>query len=76
MLADTGASATNRPVCKMGVVEVEEAFYRAEFGAILADGVAAGSRVLVSPGTVVGTGARIGSGAAIRGSIDRDSKVI
>lgn len=66
LVIETGAS----------VVEVEEAFYRADFGAILADGVAAGSRVLVSPGTVVGTGARIGSGAAIRSSIERDSRVI
>lgn len=57
-------------------VEVEEAFYRADFGAVLADDVAAGSRVLVSPGTIVGTGARIGSGTTIRGSIERDSRVI
>ncbi|MHC1688480.1 MAG: bifunctional sugar-1-phosphate nucleotidylyltransferase/acetyltransferase [Methanothrix sp.] len=57
-------------------VEVEEAFYRADFGAILADDVAAGSRVLVSPGTIVGTGVRIGSGTTIRGSIERDSRVI
>jgi len=42
----------------------------------LADNVTAGSRVLVHPGTVVGTGARIGSGASIRGWIERDSKVI
>ncbi|MDM7934714.1 MAG: sugar phosphate nucleotidyltransferase, partial [Methanothrix sp.] len=58
------------------VVEVEEEFHRAEFGAILADDVAAGGRVLMSPGTVVGTGARIGSGVALRGLIDRDSRVI
>ncbi len=57
-------------------VEVEEAFYRADFGAVLADDVAAGSRVLVSPGTIVGTGVRIGSGTTIRGSIERDSRVI
>jgi UDP-N-acetylglucosamine diphosphorylase/glucosamine-1-phosphate N-acetyltransferase len=66
LVVETGAS----------VVEVEEEFYRAEFGAILADGVVAGSRVLVSPGTIVGTGARIGSGSTIRGSIERDSRVI
>jgi glucose-1-phosphate thymidylyltransferase len=57
------------------VVEVEEAFQRAEFGAIFADAVAAGSRVLASPGTVVGTGARIGSGSSIRGWIERESRV-
>jgi glucose-1-phosphate thymidylyltransferase len=66
LVVETGAS----------VVEVEEEFHRAEFGAILADNVTAGSRVLVHPGTVVGTGARIGSGASIRGWIERDSKVI
>jgi len=66
LVIETGAS----------VVEVEEAFYRADFGAILADDVVAGSRVLISPGTVVGTGARIGSGATIRGSVERDSRVI
>ena len=58
------------------VVEIEGLFQRAEFGAIFADDVSAGSRVLASPGTVVGTGASIGSGAAIRGIIKRDSKVI
>lgn len=58
------------------VVEVEEAFQRAEFGAIFADDVNVGSRVLVSAGTVVGTGARIGSGSSIRGLIERESRVI
>lgn len=58
------------------VIEVEEEFHRAEFGAIMADDVTAGSRVLINPGTVVGTGASIGSGAHIRGWIDRESMVI
>ncbi len=58
------------------VVEVEEQFHRAEFGAIFADDVSVGSRVLVRPGTVVGTGARIGSGVALRGTIERESRVI
>jgi NDP-sugar pyrophosphorylase family protein len=66
LVIETGAS----------VVEVEGAFYRADFGAILADDAVAGSRVLISPGTVVGTGARIGSGATIHGSIERGSRVI
>lgn len=75
-----GASCTlgDQLVIETGpcVVEVEEAFLRAEFGAIFADDVNAGSRVLVSPGTVVGTGARIASGASIRGRIERESRVI
>ena len=75
-----GASCTlgDQLVIETGpcVVEVEEAFLRAEFGAIFADDVTAGSRVLVSPGTVVGTGARIASGASIRGWIERESRVI
>ncbi len=75
-----GASCTlgDQLVIETGpcVVEVEEAFLRAEFGAIFADDVTAGSRVLASPGTVVGTGARIGSGASIRGRIERESRVI
>ena len=75
-----GASCTlgDQLVIETGpcVVEVEEAFLRAEFGAIFADDVTAGSRVLASPGTVVGTGARIGSGASIRGWIERESRVI
>jgi len=58
------------------VTEVEDEFYKAEFGAILADDVTVGSRVLMSPGTIVGTGARIGSGAAIHGWIERESRVI
>jgi len=75
-----GASSTlgDQLVIETGpcVVEVEEAFQRAEFGAIFADDVTAGSRVLASPGTVVGTGARIGSGSFIRGWIERESRVI
>jgi len=58
------------------VVEIEGLFQRAEFGAIIADDVSAGARVLASPGTVVGTKACIGSGAAISGMIKRDSRVI
>jgi glucose-1-phosphate thymidylyltransferase len=58
------------------VVEVEEEFHRTEFGAIFADDVVAGSRVLVHAGTVVGTGARVGSAAAISGWIERESRVI
>ena len=75
-----GASCTlgDQLVVETGpcVVEVEEAFLRAEFGAIFADDVTAGSRVLASPGTVVGTGARITSGTSIRGWIERESRVI
>jgi UDP-N-acetylglucosamine diphosphorylase/glucosamine-1-phosphate N-acetyltransferase len=75
-----GASCTlgDQLVIETGqcAVEVEEAFQRAEFGAIFADDVTAGSRVLACPGTVVGTGARIGSGSIIRGRIERDSRVV
>jgi glucose-1-phosphate thymidylyltransferase len=75
-----GASCTfgDQLVIETGpcIVEVENAFQRAEFGAIFADDVSAGGRVLVRPGTVVGTGAQIGSGASIRGWIDRESRVI
>jgi glucose-1-phosphate thymidylyltransferase len=75
-----GASCTlgDQLVIETGpcVVAVEEAFLRAEFGAIFADDVIAGSRVLAVPGTVVGTGAHIGSGASIRGWIERESRVI
>jgi len=58
------------------VVEVEEKFYRAEFGAVLADDVTAKSRVLIEPGTIVGTDSSIGSGRSVRGWIERRSKVI
>ena len=58
------------------VVEVEEAFLRAEFGAILSDNVTAGARVMSHAGTVVGSGARIDSGCAIRGNIERESRVM
>jgi len=58
------------------VIEVEDAFERAEFGAIIADDVTIGSRALADAGTVVGTGAHIGSGSRIRGWIERDSKVV
>ena len=59
-----------------GVVEVEEAFLRAEFGAILSDNVTAGARVMAHAGTVVGSGARIDSGCIIRGQIERESRVM
>jgi NDP-sugar pyrophosphorylase family protein len=58
------------------VVDVEDSFKRAEFGAIFADDVTAGSRVLANAGTVVGTGARIGPGSVVRGWIERESRVI
>jgi glucose-1-phosphate thymidylyltransferase len=66
MMAETGAA----------VVDIEEELYRAEFGAILADNVAVGSRVLMNAGTVVGTGSKIGSGSSVRGMIERDSRMI
>ncbi len=75
-----GASCTlgDQAILETGpaVIEVEEVFHRAEFGAILADDVSAGSRVLMHPGTVVGTGAIIGSGAQVRGWIEREATVI
>jgi glucose-1-phosphate thymidylyltransferase len=75
-----GASCTlgDQLVIETGpaVVDWEDAFERAEFGAIFADDVTIGSRVLAFPGTVVGTGTRIGSGASIRGWIERESRVI
>ena len=58
------------------MVEVEEAFLRAEFGAILSDNVIAGARVMAHAGTVVGSGARIDSGCIIRGQIERESRVM
>ena len=66
MMAETGAA----------VVDIEEELYRAEFGAIMADNVAVGSRVLINAGTIVGTGSKIGSGSSIRGMIERDSRMI
>lgn len=66
VIAETGASA----------LEIEEKFYRAEFGAIAADNVVVGSRVLMHPGTVIGADSRIGSGAVARGWIERGSRVI
>jgi NDP-sugar pyrophosphorylase family protein len=58
------------------VVDIEDELYRAEFGAILADNVVVGSRVLMNAGTVVGTDSRIGSASSIRGRIERGSRVI
>ena len=58
------------------IVDIEGEVHRAEFGAIIADNAVIGSRVLMQPGTVVGTDARIGSGAVVRGWLDRGSKVI
>jgi len=75
-----GASCTlgDQVILETGpaVIEVEEVFHRAEFGAILADDVSAGSRVLMHPGTVIGTGAIIGSGAQGRGWVERECRVI
>ncbi|MBN1324040.1 MAG: NTP transferase domain-containing protein [Methanotrichaceae archaeon] len=58
------------------LVEVEDLILRAEFGAILADGVVASGRAFMHPGTMVGATSRIGPGAVIRGWIDRGSRVI
>jgi glucose-1-phosphate thymidylyltransferase len=58
------------------VVEVEEAFLKAEFGAILSDNVTAGARAMAHAGTLVGSGARIDSGCVIRGQIERESRVM
>jgi glucose-1-phosphate thymidylyltransferase len=58
------------------VQEMEEAFYKAEFGAIVADDVSAGSRVVMRSGTMIGTGSIIGSGAAVSGWIERGSRVV
>lgn len=58
------------------VVEVEDEFHKSEFGSIIADNVIIGSRGLLNPGTVLGTDARIGSGAVVRGWIERGSRVI
>ncbi len=66
MIAETGAA----------IADIEDELYRAEFGAILADNVAVGSRVLMNAGTVVGTNSKIGSGSSIRGMIERESRVI
>jgi UDP-N-acetylglucosamine diphosphorylase/glucosamine-1-phosphate N-acetyltransferase len=57
------------------MVVVEE-LHRAEFGAVVADNALVGSRVFMHPGTIVGTGCRIGSGAELRGEIERGSQVI
>jgi UDP-N-acetylglucosamine diphosphorylase/glucosamine-1-phosphate N-acetyltransferase len=58
------------------VVDIEDELYKAEFGAILADNVVVGSRVLMNAGTVVGTDSRIGAASSIRGRIERGSRVI
>jgi len=58
------------------VVEVEDLIRRAEFGAILADGVVASGRAFMHPGTMVGATSRIGPGAVLRGWIDRASRVV
>jgi glucose-1-phosphate thymidylyltransferase len=75
-----GASCTlgDQTITETGaaIVDIEGELYRAEFGAILADNDIVGSRVLVNPGTLVGTDSRVGSAASIRGWIDRGSKVI
>jgi glucose-1-phosphate thymidylyltransferase len=75
-----GASCTlgDQVVVETGeaVIEVEEEFHRAEFGAILADDVTAGSRVLMRPGTIAGTGAIISSGVQVRGWIEREARVV
>jgi UDP-N-acetylglucosamine diphosphorylase/glucosamine-1-phosphate N-acetyltransferase len=65
-LTETGAA----------VVDIEDELYRAAFGAILADNNVVGNRVLMNPGTIVGTDSKIGSAASIRGWIERGSKVI
>lgn len=58
------------------LVEVEERCQRAEFGAIVADNVTVGSRVFLHPGTIAGTDCRIGSGATVRGTLERGVRVI
>ncbi|MDF0591417.1 bifunctional sugar-1-phosphate nucleotidylyltransferase/acetyltransferase [Candidatus Methanocrinis natronophilus] len=57
-------------------VVIEDEFHMAEFGAVVADNVVAGARVMMLPGTMVGTGSKIGSGAKVCGWIERGSRVI
>jgi glucose-1-phosphate thymidylyltransferase len=57
-------------------VVIEDEFHRAEFGAVVADNVVAGARVMMHSGTMVGTGSKIGSGADLRGWIERGTRVI
>ncbi|HOO53376.1 MAG TPA: sugar phosphate nucleotidyltransferase [Methanothrix sp.] len=58
------------------VVAIEDELHRAEFGAVVADNVIVGGRVLMHPGTMVGAGSKIGSGTELRGWIERGSRVI
>lgn len=58
------------------VVPIEDELHRAEFGAVVADNVIVGGRVLMHPGTMVGAGSKIGSGVKLRGWIERECRVI
>jgi len=58
------------------VVEIEEEFHRAEFGAILADDVSVGTGALIHAGSVLETDVSVGLGAIVHGWIQRGTRVI
>lgn len=58
------------------IVPIEDEIHQAEFGAIVADNVTMGSKVFMHPGTIIGTSSIVGSGAKLRGWIERGSRVI
>lgn len=58
-------------------VEVEgELFKLEEIGGMVGEDTSIGASVVLKPGTIIGTGCRIGDGATIRGNLENKSVVI
>jgi NDP-sugar pyrophosphorylase family protein len=58
-------------------VRVEGEFFKVdEIGAMIGEDTQINARVVLSPGSIVGAGCRIGDGATVRGNLDNKSVVI
>lgn len=58
-------------------VKVESEFFKVEqIGAMIGEETIIASRVVLAPGSVIGSGCRIGDGAAVRGNLENKSVVI
>lgn len=57
------------------VVLNDTVYHDVQFGGLIGDNVTVGGNVTITPGTVVGNNATIGSGAYVSGRVDADSHV-
>jgi glucose-1-phosphate thymidylyltransferase len=63
--------------CGNGYVRVEDEFHKVEhIGGMVGDDAQIGSRVVIAPGVIVGSGCRVGDGAVLRSNVPDRSIVV